>query len=70
MVMTRVEKMVLVYLYLFIFKDGASTAVKGVQRCKLACERSTLKNKKICFSPKVPIQPCRSKSDSAPSGAI
>ena len=32
---------------------------------------TTLKIKKICFSPKVPIQPrCRPKSDSAPSGAI
>ena len=29
-----------------------------------------LKIKKFCFSPKVPIQPCRPKSDSAPSGAI
>ena len=70
MAMTRVEKMVLVYLYLFVFKDGAFTAVKGVQRLKLACERGTLKIKKICFSPKVPIQPCRPKSDSAPSGVV
>ena len=31
---------------------------------------STLKIKKICFSPEVPIQPCRPKSDSAPPGAI
>ena len=46
MAMTRVEKMVLVYLYLFVFKDGAFTAVKGVQRLKLACERGTLKIKK------------------------
>ena len=30
----------------------------------------TLKIKKICFSPKVPIQPCGLKSDSAPPGAI
>ena len=51
-------------------KDGAFTAVKGVQRFKLACERGRLIIKKICFSPKVPIQPCRAKSDSAPSGAI
>ena len=29
-----------------------------------------LKIKKICFSPKVPIQPYRPKSDSAPSGVI
>ena len=30
----------------------------------------TLKIKKICFSPKVPIQPSKPKSDSAPRGAI
>ena len=34
------------------------------------CNYCTLKNKKICFSPKVPIQPCRPKSDSASRGAI
>ena len=27
-------------------------------------------NNTICSSPKVPVQPCRHKSDSAPSGAI
>ena len=32
--------------------------------------RTTLKIKKICFSPKVSIQPCRPKSDSALPGAI
>ena len=26
--------------------------------------------RKICFSPKVPIQPCKQKSDSAPPAAI
>ena len=31
---------------------------------------TTLKIKKICFSPKVSIQPCRPKSDSALLGAI
>ena len=31
---------------------------------------STLKIRKICFSPKVSIQPCRPKSDSALPGAI
>ena len=31
---------------------------------------TTLKIKKICFSPKVSIQPCRPKSDSALPGAI
>ena len=31
---------------------------------------STLKIKKICFSPKVSILPCRPKSDSALPGAI
>ena len=30
----------------------------------------TLKIKKICFSSKMSIQPCRPKSDSTPSGAI
>ena len=30
----------------------------------------TLKSEKICFSPKVSIQPCRPKSDSALPGAI
>ena len=30
----------------------------------------TLRIKKICFSPNVPIQPCRPKSDSASCGAI
>ena len=57
------------YIYSYL-KDRAFTAVKEVQRFKLACERGTLKNKKICFSPKVPIQPSRAKSDSVPSGAI
>ena len=33
-------------------------------------EENTMQIKKICFSPKVPIQPCKPKSDSAPSGAI
>ena len=33
-------------------------------------EENTMQIKKICFSPKVSIQPCRPKSDSAPSGAI
>ena len=32
--------------------------------------RTTLKTKKICFSLKVSIQPCRPKSDSALPGAI
>jgi len=31
---------------------------------------NTPKTKKICFSPKVSIQPCRPKSDSAFLGAI
>ena len=31
---------------------------------------STLKIEKICFSPKVSIQPCWQKSDSALPGAI
>ena len=34
------------------------------------CNYCTLKNKKVCFSPKVPIQPCRPKSDSASRGTI
>ena len=33
-------------------------------------EENTMQIKKTCFSPKVPIQPCKPKSDSAPSGAI
>ena len=33
-------------------------------------EENTMQIKKICFSPKVPIQPYKPKSDSAPSGAI
>ena len=33
-------------------------------------EKVPWKLKKICFSPKVPIQPCRPKSYSAPPGAI
>ena len=36
----------------------------------LNLSKDTLKIKKICFSPKVSIQPCRPKSDSALPGAI
>ena len=40
------------------------------ERSNLMCNYCTLKIKKICFSPKVPIQPCRPKSHSASRAAI
>ena len=54
------EKASLISIYSYL-KDGSFSAVTGVQRSKLARERGTLKIEKICFSPKVPIQPCRAK---------
>ena len=39
-------------------------------KATLNLSKDTLKIKAICFSPKVSIQPCRPKSDSALPGAI
>ena len=57
----------------FFGKRGRSWHIRAVitrSQDEGRCEVECTVNKKICFSPKVSIQPCRPKSDSALLGAI